>query len=161
MDKAEETGAKVNQKLDQAERVKQQADEAKKKVDKILKPTIRRMGTVMERGNPAFRIGLNQIGIERMIVGVQQKGSVGATCKVALPNSIQIDVYQSIAIEHQEVLGQFVQRCQHCASRAQRFLFDPVRDADVPATAIAKMALNDFGLVAGKDADVVEAVLVS
>ena len=94
-----------------------------------------------------------------MIVWVEQRRGVCLAAQMALPNALQVHIHQRVTVEHQEVLGERTVARQHRSGRPQWFFLDDVRNLHTPFVAVSEMALNQLGAVAGKDDDLVKAVL--
>jgi len=60
------------------------------------------MGVRVELPDPAFCISLHQVGIVRVIVGVDEQDRVGVVAFLAIQHSLQVDLHEAVAVENQE-----------------------------------------------------------
>ena len=104
----------------------------------------------MKRGYPAVGVGFQQVGIQRMIVGMHQQGGVGLVARVGLADALQVHVDHGVAIEHHKFIGEQIETGQQRARRAQRFALHDGADAQAPSAAVAEMLFDHVGAVAGE-----------
>ncbi len=89
-------------------------------VDQIGKIAVWRMRIGVDCGQPSVIGDFQQIGIQRMIVGVSETGEVGFAVEVELRHSRQIDGRHHVAVENEEVLRQGVEMLHQRTGAAQR-----------------------------------------
>ena len=96
----------------------------------------------------------------RVIIRVDEQAAIGSDLDVPLPESIQIDVEQGIAIQKNEAIGQLGQRVEHGAGSPPRLAVHVVANLNTEPTAVAEMRLDDLSPMAGEEAHVMETVLL-
>jgi len=111
----------------------------------------------MHRRHPVARIGLDEVGIVRVVVGMRQRSQVGAAFKVALRHARKVNRQHDVAGDEQEMLGQRIEQSQQRARAAERLMLHQYAGAEPEAGAIAEKGLDLVREMPRKHGDVAHA----
>src|SRR5260221_9780330 len=117
----------------------------------ILKIAALRMCPSMKSRDPRVRIDLDEIRVQRMVVRMEQQGSIGVAAPVRLPDPVQIHVHHGVSIEDNETVRQQVKPGQDCARRPQRLWLDNVTDLCPPTPAVTQVRLDQVRPITNED----------
>ena len=113
----------------------------------------------MKRQHAVVAVHFDQIGIERMVVRVQQQRGDGTGFFVRLPDAAEIHVHHGIAVHHHKTVGEQIGPGQDGSGGAERLLFQHMPDADAKFLTVAKMLFDQVGAIMDEKNEVGETML--
>ena len=87
----------------------------------ILRPRLR-----MDRGYPSLRIGLDEIAVIGMVIGMNDQGGERAVIGVVGPKPRKVAVDENVSVENEEAVLQQCARMAQRPRRAERRIFGAV-----------------------------------
>ena len=116
------------------------------------------MGMRVQRGDVAFLVQLEQIGVVRVIVRMRKERRVGVARSVDIEHPAQIHVEIRVAIEDDERVAELWQRVVQRTSGPARHSFQCVAERYALRGSVAEMRANDVVAVMDEQEDPDEAV---